>query len=32
MSRVADEAQLEQNKPNVEDILSKLSEEDRKPY
>lgn len=32
MGRVADEAQLEQNKPNVEEILSKLSEEDRKPY
>ena len=32
MGRVADEAQLDQNKPNVEDILSKLSEEDRRPY
>ncbi len=32
MGRVADEANLEANKPNVEDILSKLSEEDRKPY
>jgi dynein heavy chain len=32
MGRVADEAQLEQNKPNVEEILGKLSEEDRKPY
>jgi len=31
-SRVADEAQLDQNKPVVEDILNKLSEEDRKPY
>ena len=32
MGRVADEAQLDQNKPNVEDILSKLSEDDRRPY
>ena len=32
MVRVADEAQLDQNKPNVDDILSKLSEEDRRPY
>lgn len=32
MGRVADEAQLDQNKPNVDDILSKLSEEDRRPY
>jgi len=32
MGRVADEAQLESNKPNVDDILGKLSEEDRKPY
>jgi len=32
MSRVADEAQLDQNKPNVDEILSKLSEEDRRPY
>jgi len=32
MGRVADEAQLDQNKPNVEDILSKLTEEDRRPY
>ena len=32
MSRVADEASLDSNKPNVEEILSKLSEEDRRPY
>jgi len=32
MSRVQDEADLDGKKPNVEDILSKLSEEDRKPY
>ena len=32
MSRVEDEAQLESNKPNVDDILRKLSEEDRRPY
>ena len=32
MSRVADEAQLDSNKPNVDDILSKLTEEDRRPY
>lgn len=32
MSRVEDEAQLDSNKPNVEDILSKLTEEDRRPY
>ena len=32
MGRVADEAQLDQNKPNVDDINGKLSDEDRGPY
>jgi len=32
MSRCMDEAQLDQNKPNVDDIVSKLQEDERGPY